>query len=282
MGHGGGTRLQYSALLERIQQETEIRGQIQDVPYTFGLIGEYFVSEQGCIVKLPVFVKCKLFHSNVTWVSFSGNHDIDFAPEIGEPEPFKPYTYLYPVPHNASGSTSPLWYSIKRVSAYIIVLSSYSAYGKYTPQNRWIEEELPKVNRSETSRLIVLMHSPWYNSYTIHYMEGETMRVMYESLFVKYKVDVVFAGHVHAYERSHRISNVTYNIVNGICIPVKNQSAPVYITIGDGGNIEGLATNMTKPQPAYSSFREAITADSMWFFNRYYHPDDDSTSAQHY
>ncbi|XP_008237013.1 PREDICTED: purple acid phosphatase 10-like [Prunus mume] len=191
---------------------------------------------------------------------------------------------------------------------YIIVLSSYSAYGKYTPQNRWIEEELPKVNRSETPWLIVLMHSPWYNSYTTHYMEGETMRVMYEPLFVKYKVDVVFAGHVHAYERSHRISNVAYNIVNGICIPVKNHSAPVYITIGDGGNIEGLATNMTEPQPACSSFREAsfghatfnienrthayygwhrnqdgyaVTADPMWFFNRYYHPDDDSTSAQH-
>ncbi|KAM1482317.1 hypothetical protein ACFX1Q_034441 [Malus domestica] len=241
------------------------------------------------------------------WIWTAGNHEIDFAPEIGETKPFKPYSHRYHVPYKASGSTSPFWYSIKRASAYIIVLSSYSAYGKYTPQYKWLEEELPKVNRSETPWLIVLMHSPWYNSYNYHYMEGETMRVMYEPWFVKYKVDVVFAGHVHAYERSERVSNVAYNIVNGICKPVKDQYAPVYITIGDGGNLEGLATNMTEPQPDYSAYREAsfghatldiknrthayyswhrnqdgyaVKADSMWFFNRFYHPVDDSTTAE--
>lgn len=49
----------------------------------------------------------------------------------GEPNPFKPYTNRYHVPYKASESTSPFWYSIKRASAYIIVMSSYSAFGKY-------------------------------------------------------------------------------------------------------------------------------------------------------
>ena len=48
----------------------------------------------------------------------------------GETEPFKPYTHRYPVPYKASNSTAPFWYSIKRASAHIIVLASYSAYGK--------------------------------------------------------------------------------------------------------------------------------------------------------
>ncbi|XP_008796614.1 purple acid phosphatase 2-like [Phoenix dactylifera] len=309
-----------------------------DVPYTFGLIGDlgqtfdsnrtlsHYESNPKAQAVLYVgdlsYADNHPIHDNVRWDTWgrfversvayqpwiwaAGNHEIDFAPEIGENEPFKPYRHRYHVPYKASGSTSPFWYSIKRASAYIIVLSSYSAYGKYTPQYKWLEQELPKVNRRETPWLIVLVHSPWYNSYNYHYMEGETMRVMFEPWLVQYKVDVVFSGHVHAYERSYRISNVAYNIVNRKCTPVPDQSAPVYITIGDGGNVEGLANNMTEPQPSYSAYREAsfghaifdiknrthahyawhrnqdgnaVAADSMWFYNRYWHPIDDSATS---
>ena len=37
-------------------------------------------------------------------------------------------------------------------------------------------------------------------------MEGETMRVQFEAWFVQAKVDIVFAGHCHAYERSVSIT----------------------------------------------------------------------------
>ncbi|KAE9593496.1 hypothetical protein Lal_00028830 [Lupinus albus] len=309
-----------------------------DVPYTFGLIGDLgqtFDSNQTLThyQHNPRKGQAVLYvgdlsyadnypnHDNVRWDTWgrftervvayqpwiwtAGNHELDFVPEIGETKPFKPFTHRYPVPFKPSESTEPFWYSIKRGPAHVIVLASYKAYGKYTPQYQWLEAELPKVNRKETPWLIVLVHSPWYNSYNYHFMEGETMRVMFESWLVQYKVDVVFAGHVHAYERSERVSNVKYDIVNGKCTPVKDQSAPVYITIGDGGNIEGLANNMTEPQPKYSAYREAsfghaifdiknrthahyswhrnqdgyaVEADTQWFFNRYWHPVDDSTT----
>ncbi|KAJ3674678.1 hypothetical protein LUZ60_005294 [Juncus effusus] len=305
-----------------------------DVPYTFGLIGDlgqtydsnitlshYESSYADTVLFVGDFSYADNYpnHDNTRWDTWgrftersaayqpwiwtTGNHELDYAPEIGESMPYKPMTHRYPTPYQSSGSTEPFWYSIKRASAHIIVLASYSAYGKYTPQYVWLQAELAKVNRTVTPWLIVLVHSPWYNSYNYHYMEGETMRVQFEEWMVKYKVDVVFAGHVHAYERSHRIANIAYNITNGLCMPTANQNAPVYITIGDGGNIEGLASNMTEPQPSYSAFREAsfghaifeiknrthayytwhrnqdskaVAADSMWFNNRYFNPTNDS------
>jgi len=38
------------------------------------------------------------------------------------------------------------------------------------------------------------------------------------------------------YVYQERVSNIAYKITNGLCTPVKDQSAPVYITIGDAGN----------------------------------------------
>ncbi|XP_050205393.1 purple acid phosphatase 5-like [Mercurialis annua] len=308
-----------------------------DAPYTFGVMGdlgqtydsnstlEHYISNKNAQTMLFVgdlsYADHYAHHDNNRWDSWgrfveksaayqpwiwcAGNHELDYVPEIGETVPFKPYKNRYHVPYKASQSTSPLWYSIKRASAYIIVLSSYSAYGKYTPQYTWLEQELPKVNRSETPWLIVLLHSPWYNSNSYHYMEGETMRVMFESWFVQNKVDIVFAGHVHSYERCERVSNVAYNITNGLSTPIKDPSAPIYITIGDGGNIEGRADSFTDPQPDYSAYREAsfghaileiknrthayynwhrnqddnpVAADSLWIYNRVFNPIEEGSS----
>ncbi|PKI38601.1 hypothetical protein CRG98_041034 [Punica granatum] len=310
-----------------------------DVPYTFGIIGDlgqtadsnqtlthYILNPKKGQTMLFVgdlsYADDHPYHNNIRWDTWgrfieqsaayqpwiwvSGNHELDYAPELGETQPFKPYLHRYYVPYKDSQSTSPLWYSIRRASAHFIILSSYSGFAKYTPQYEWLKAELPKVNRTETPWLIVLVHAPMYNSYNYHYMEGEAMRVVFEPWFVEHKVDIVFAGHVHAYERTERISNIAYNITNGLSTPQANTDAPVYITIGDGGNLEGLATSMTEPQPLYSAYREAsfghaildiknrthahyswhrnddgyaVEADSMWFHNRFYYPVDESING---
>ncbi|CAH8314902.1 unnamed protein product [Eruca vesicaria subsp. sativa] len=309
-----------------------------DVPYTFGIIGDlgqtyasnetlyhYMSNPKGQTLLFPGDLAYQDHfpnHDQRKWDTYGrfmepcaayqpiiyavGNHEIDFVPNIGERHPFRPYIRRYHNAFKTSGSISPLWYSVRRGPAHIIVLSSYSGYGKYTPQYVWLEQELKNVNREETPWLIVMVHSPWYNSVNYHYMEGESMRVMFESWFVNSKVDLVLAGHVHAYERSERVSNIKYNITNGLSTPVKDPNAPIYITIGDGGNIEGIANSFTDPQPSYSAFRESsfghalleiknkthaqytwhrnqdnepIAADSIMMYNRYFFPKEEIDSA---
>lgn len=46
---------------------------------------------------------------------------------------------------------------------------------------------------------------------------------------------------IHCFAMQYRISNINYNITSGDRYPVPDKSAPVYITVGDGGNQEGLA-----------------------------------------
>ncbi|XP_041999095.1 bifunctional purple acid phosphatase 26-like isoform X1 [Salvia splendens] len=188
------------------------------------------------------------------WLWSTGNHEIEYFPHLGEVTPFRNYLHRYPTPFSASKSSSPLWYAVRRASAHIIALSSYSPFVKYTPQWKWLEQELKKVDREKTPWLIVLMHAPIYNSNQAHFLEAESMKVVFESWFCHYKVDVIFAGHVHAYERSYRISSIQSNVSSS---PSSDKSAPVYITVGDGGNQEGLANRFRDPQPDYSAFREA-------------------------
>ncbi|XP_077237977.1 purple acid phosphatase 26 isoform X2 [Tasmannia lanceolata] len=246
-----------------------------DVPYTFGIIGdlgqtfnslstlEHYLQSGGQSVLFvgDLSYSDRYEHENglrwdtwgrflersaayQPWIWTAGNHEIEYMPNLGEVVPFKSFLHRYTTPFLACKSNSPLWYAIRRASAHIIVLSSYSPFVKYTPQWKWLWNELKQVDREKTPWLIVLMHAPIYNSNEAHYMEGESMRAVFESWFVQYKVDLVFAGHVHAYERSYRISNIHYNITGGDRYPIPDKSAPVYLTVGDGGNQEGLAGNL--------------------------------------
>jgi hypothetical protein len=137
------------------------------------------------------------------------------------------------------------FYSFDTGSAHIIYLNPYSTTDPNSNQYKWLEEDLQTVDRKLTPWVIVVMHCPWYSSNVDHYGEKQTvlMRGDMEPLFYKYRVNIAFMGHVHAYERTHPVfQNKTDNY------------GTVYITVGDGGNLEGHA-RLYYDKPVWSAFR---------------------------
>lgn len=141
------------------------------------------------------------------------------------------------------------FYTTKQGPAQIFFLNSYTGTNETTHQYQWLEKELQAVDRSVTPWVIALWHSPWYNSNTDHQGEFNTlaMRESMEPLMLKYGVNIVLNGHVHAYERTFPVA-----------LDLVDASGIVYIKIGDGGNREGHADSYL-PTPDWSAFRNGIS-----------------------
>jgi hypothetical protein len=212
------------------------------------------------------------------WMVTEGNHEIEKIPLV-EPRSFKAYNARWRMPYDtgASPSGSNLYYSfdVAGGAVHIIMLGSYA---DYEAQHDWLQGDLARIDRGRTSFVVALVHAPWYNSNKAHQGEGDDMRDAMEALLYGARVDAVFAGHVHAYERFKRV----YQGKEDPC-------GPMYVTIGDGGNREGLADKYIDPQPETSVFREASfghgrlqvvnATHALWTWHR--NDDDEPVVADH-
>ncbi|KAF5781551.1 putative Acid phosphatase [Helianthus annuus] len=178
------------------------------------------------------------------WMVTQGNHEKENIPFFIDG--FESYNARWKMPYEESGSSSNLFYSFEVAGAHVVMLGSYTYYDENSDQYNWLKADLSTVDRKKTPWLLALFHVPWYNSNHAHQGEGDEMMQVMEPLLYAAGVDIVFAGHVHAYERSKRV----YNGKSDPC-------GPVHITIGDGGNKEGLANRYKDPSPEWSVFREA-------------------------
>ena len=136
------------------------------------------------------------------------------------------------------------------------LISSIGTYDYYTnevtKQYESLVNDLINVDRTKTPWIIANMHAPWYKSNIKHHNEIEAvgMRESLENIFYKFKVNIVFAGHVHAYER-----------MNPTCLNHTRAGCPTYINIGDGGNREGIYDDWLPGEngasaPDWSAFRQ--------------------------
>jgi 3',5'-cyclic AMP phosphodiesterase CpdA len=190
-----------------------------------------------------------------------GNHE--YASGMEQNANFLP-RYGWPS-KDRSSSDSQLWYSFEVGLAHVVNLCSYCESSASSLQGEWLKADLESVDRKRTPWVVVSIHSPYYSANIGHQVEAEVMRKDVEDLFYEHKVDIVFAGHVHAYDRTKSV--------------YKNQTTcdgPVYVTIGDGGNQEGPYCGwrhlewsaFTENSFGYGEFSIMNSSHAQWRFYR--------------
>jgi 3',5'-cyclic AMP phosphodiesterase CpdA len=139
---------------------------------------------------------------------------------------------FYPAPgnHDASGGdlTAYLEYSGAPAAHYafdyengrFIVVDSHHG-GVNTPELTWLEEQLLASEQPLT--FVILHHPPYDPDGTDYTMEWGNERFM--ALMEKYGVDIVFAGHIHAYTAGER-NGVRYIVTGGGGAPLYGGEHP--------------------------------------------------------
>jgi 3',5'-cyclic AMP phosphodiesterase CpdA len=129
-----------------------------------------------------------LLDAGVTFYASLGNHD-------------NPAIEILYKPFNMNGQS---YYTYKKGNVQFFVLNSNYMDPK---QLAWIESELKSAGKSDWK--ICYFHHPLYSSGRFH-GPATDLRLVLEPLFVKYGVNVVFAGHEHVYERVHPQHGIYY------------------------------------------------------------------------
>ncbi|KDO25765.1 hypothetical protein SPRG_09062 [Saprolegnia parasitica CBS 223.65] len=220
-------------------------------------------------------LQSKIF-SQLPVTGINGNHETTQSGEA--------YTaYLRRMPGPISGDAMAAlrtYYSLDIGLVHAIFLDDYVGSTHKTGgtnwrrerdlQLEWLQNDLGRVDRTKTPYVIVVKHNPFYNSYDDHQcMCGSTrfeiddvaacwggnyksaksephcgLQAKLEDVYAQYKVNVVFAGHVHGYERTKPVLKNQVDTQNGI----------VYVTTGAGGR--GHAGSRIDSIPNWSAFAE--------------------------
>ena len=152
-----------------------------------------------------------------------GNHDVHQKVLLSE----KTYKEQVDLPGNE------LYYSFTAGNALFIVLDSSIADQEKRiigEQLRWLEDVLEKSNKKHK---FVFLHDPLYTEKGKGQHAGDCLdkypdaRNKLEALFVKSRVDAVFAGHEHFYQRK-TVDGITHIITGG-------GGAHLYVKDEDGG-----------------------------------------------
>jgi hypothetical protein len=113
----------------------------------------------------------------------------------------------YSAPDNID--TGSLFYSYEVGPIRFVVLSAYVGIAPTSPQSVFLRATLASANRTRTPWVVCVWHPPLYSSNTDHFLQHEDFRLAHEQTLLDYRVNAVFVGHVHAFQRTRMVFNNT-------------------------------------------------------------------------
>ncbi len=131
------------------------------------------------------------------WLPVYGNH---------EAQAYLNKFFYLPDNYSENPENKGHWYSVDYKNLHIIGLDVYRDFTVGSEQRQWLINDLE--NRSkETYFTVVMFHEPPFSSG--RYGGNEAVKTELVPIFEQYKVDLVFCGHEHLYERSV-VNNIQY------------------------------------------------------------------------
>lgn len=142
--------------------------------------------------------------------------------------------------------TENLYYSYDINNVHFVSLNSEIPYEKFSEEyklafQKWLDKDL---SSSAKKWKVVYLHRPLYCSMPDDYhciSSAKYMRDLLEEILQRNKVDLVLAGHVHAYERLFPIydNKIDRESINDGESTYLNPKYPTHVVCGAGGNKEG-------------------------------------------
>jgi hypothetical protein len=140
------------------------------------------------------------------------------------------------------------WYSFDYGNAHFVVLNDTTSTDDVITgaEATWLRTDLAAVNRTKTPWIIAVHHQPAYSCSTNH-GSNKVIRAAWQPIFDQYKVDFVFNGHDHDYERSKPIRNFQTGSQDGALaqagagdIPVAESGTVYIVAAGAGAPLYGV------------------------------------------